>query len=67
MFLTRDQLRQLCGTTDRRRQIEVLRRERIRHTVDWRGRPVVPVSAIDGTPPVAGEQQVTWTPRVLVG
>jgi hypothetical protein len=66
MFLTREQVRLLTGTADKGRQAEVLRRERVRFTLDWNGRPVVPVSAVEGTAPASNEQQ-QWTPKMLSG
>jgi len=48
VFLTRDELKHLTGTADRRRQAECLRANRIAFTLDVFGRPVVTRAAIEG-------------------
>ena len=57
LFLTRDEVKQLTGTADRKRQTECLRQNRIAFTMDVFGRPVVTRSAIEGKPAKAEEKQ----------
>lgn len=58
--LSREEVRELTGTPQRRRQIEFLRRNGIRHYVDSYGWPVVLRSAIE---PAAARQATDWTPN----
>lgn len=48
LFLTRDEIKQLAGTADRRKQVECLKSNHIPFTLDVFGRPVVTLSAIEG-------------------
>lgn len=65
LFLTRDEVKQLTGTSDRKRQIECLRQNRIAFTMDVFGRPVVTRSAIEGKPAKAEEKQGWSGPSFL--
>lgn len=58
--LSREEVRELTGTPQRRRQLEFLRRNGIRHYVDTHGWPVVLRSAIEPTPDRAATE---WTPN----
>lgn len=65
MFLTRDELKQLTGTADRRRQAECLRANRIPFSLDVFNRPVVTRSAIEGHKPAAEAPQKWQGPSFL--
>lgn len=60
IFLTRDQLKTLTGTSDRKRQIECLRNNRIPFTVDVFGRPVVTIATITGQRGQAQPEKQGW-------
>lgn len=49
LFLTREQLVELTGCHRAEKQIECLKRNRIPYTTNVRGKPVVTVSAVEGT------------------
>lgn len=57
MFLSRDQIAELTGYVRASKQLEWLRKNGIRHWVGRTGRPVVPCSAIDGTPTSAHDSK----------
>lgn len=49
LFLTREEIKQLTGTADRKRQVECLKSNNIPATLDVFGRPVVTIAAIEGS------------------
>lgn len=49
LFLTREQLVELTGCHRAEKQIECLKRNRIPYTTNVRGKPVVTISAVEGT------------------
>lgn len=49
VFLTREEVKLLTGTADRKRQATCLRDNRIPYTLDVIGRPVVTLCAIQGS------------------
>ena len=60
MFLTREQLKTLTGTADRKKQAECLRSNRIPFTLDILGRPVVTIAAIDGHHSTVEDKPQGW-------
>lgn len=62
LLLTREEVVHLTGARTRLGQIENLRANGIRHFINRAGWPVVPRSAIDGTPAAKAEPQA-WQPR----
>ena len=60
MFLTKEQIRTLTGTADRKKQAECLKKNRIPFTLDIIGRPVVTISAIEGRSVKAEESPKGW-------
>lgn len=65
LFLSRDEIKQLTGTADRKRQAECLRQNRIAFTMDVFGRPVVTRSAVEGRQAKAEDKQVWPGPSFL--
>lgn len=63
-FLTREEVAELTGTKLRKRQIEVLQANGVRHVINASGWPVVPRSAID-TPSAPARETRGWSPAVL--
>lgn len=63
-FLTREEVAELTGARTRRRQIEVLQNNGLRHVINAAGWPVVPRSAID-TPAAVSSPAEEWSPAVL--
>lgn len=63
-FLEDDELARLTGRKLKSLQIVWLQQSGIRFWVSATGHPVVPRSAIDGTPPAPAEKP-NWEPRVL--
>jgi hypothetical protein len=61
IFLSRDEIKQLTGTADRKRQAECLRSNRIPFTLDILGRPVVTMAAVAGRKKPAEEPQQGWS------
>lgn len=61
MFLSRAEVDRLTGAKTRKKQIEVLRRNGIRHTLDAGGWPVVTRAAVEGRP--AEAQDKRWKPN----
>lgn len=61
IFLTRAQVAELTGARTRRRQIEVLVRNGVRHTINAAGWPVVTRAAVEGQP--EQPQIAGWTPN----
>ena len=62
LFLTsgsQGQVAELTGAHTRKKQLLVLRQNGIRHTLNAAGWPVVPRSAIDGTPAKA-DADTAW-------
>jgi hypothetical protein len=49
IFLTREEVKLLTGTADRKRQATCLRDNRIPYTLDIIGRPVVTLAAVQGS------------------
>lgn len=56
MFLSRDDLKKLTGTADRKKQAECLKSNRIPFTLDILNRPVVTISAIEGRAAIKAEE-----------
>ncbi|GEM_PF-4954900 len=48
LFLTRDEIKLLTGTADRKKQIACLTYNRMPFTLDVFGRPVVTITAVEG-------------------
>lgn len=67
MFLTRDELKQLTGTADRKRQAECLRANRIPFYLDVLGRPVVARSVFDGQRPAEAKPDERWSGPSFLG
>ncbi len=65
LFLSRDEIKQLTGTADRKRQAECLRQNRIAFTMDVFGRPVATRSAVEGRQAKAEDKQVWSGPSFL--
>jgi len=63
-FLTRAEVAELTGATRKRRQIEVLQANGVRHVINAAGWPVVPRSAID-SPATPAKERRGWSPTVL--
>jgi len=63
-FLTREEIIDLTGYKVRPKQIEWLLRNGVRHWVAATGRPVVPRSAIDGTPQ-SDQESKPFEPRYV--
>jgi len=66
LFLTpgsHGEVAELTGAHTKAGQIRNLLQNGIRHSINAAGWPVVPVSAVDGTP--AARDPKAWTPRVL--
>lgn len=61
LFLSRSQVAELTGARTRRRQIDVLVRNGIRHTINASGWPVVTRAAVEGHAEPA--QTAGWTPN----
>lgn len=61
LFLSRSQVAELTGARTRRRQIDVLVRNGIRHTINASGWPVVTLAAVEGRH--EQEQTPKWTPN----
>jgi hypothetical protein len=57
LFLTRQELRRLTGTADKREQVQWLAKERIAHRINMAGQIVVTRAAID-----APAQSKGWAP-----
>ncbi|STZ77385.1 DUF4224 domain-containing protein [Bergeriella denitrificans] len=65
-FLTREELKELTGRSHPRRQIEVLKQNRIPFTTTAAGRPVVAWETLYGKRTKApAVQEPTWQPAVL--
>lgn len=62
LLLTRLEVIDLTGARTRAGQIDVLRANGIRHFINRAGWPVVPRSAVDGTP-ATREDRAPWQPR----
>lgn len=60
LFLTREELKILTGTADRKKQADCLRSNRIPFTLDVFGRPVVTISAIEGRKEKQEAQKTGW-------
>ncbi|MDY6498000.1 DUF4224 domain-containing protein, partial [Clostridioides difficile] len=64
MFLTPDELQELTGYKIAKKQIGWLTRNGIKHWIAATGRPIVPRSAIDGTPATVNDDQ-PFVPRYV--
>lgn len=66
IFLTPEQVKQLTGTSIRKKQYKCLIENKIAFTKDFIGRPVVTVTSVEGTgrSRFTGER-VTYVPSVL--
>lgn len=62
IFLTQDELVALTGRKIKSKQIEVLRRMGLPFWVNACGKPVVPVTAIEGRKEPAHKLQPGWVP-----
>jgi len=62
MFLTQEELVELTGRKIKSKQIEVLRRMALPFWVNACGKPVVPVTAIEGRKQPASKPEPTWEP-----
>jgi len=58
LVLSRDEVRELCGTPVRKRQVAFLRRNGIRHYLDAHDRPVILRATIEGK--AGGDPADTW-------
>ena len=61
LFLTRDEVAELTGAKLKRRQIAVLVRNGIRHTINAAGWPMVTRAAVEGGAVLAAP--APWKPR----
>jgi hypothetical protein len=64
--LSKDEVRQLCRTPIKARQVAFLRYNGIRHYVDGHGWPVVLRASVEGGKD-AGPSATTWQPRKARG
>lgn len=65
MFLTHEQVGELTGARTRKRQLENLRSNGIRHTINAAGWPVVTVAAVEGRAQAKQESPKLWRPAAL--
>lgn len=63
LFLTREEVAELTGAKLKRRQVAVLQRNGIRHTINAAGWPMVTRAAIEGGAQSAEVQPMAWKPR----
>lgn len=63
LFLTRAEVAELTGAQIKRRQIEVLVRNGIRHTVNAAGWPMVTRAAVEGGAESQAAPQRAWKPN----
>ena len=61
LCLSRDEVRELCRSPQRAKQVAFLRANGIRHYVDAHGWPVVLRSSVEGAP--AAKAAPAWSPR----
>ncbi len=61
IFLTRDEVKQLTGTADRKRQAACLVSNRIPFTLDILGRPVVTLAAVEGRKKPEATEKQGWS------
>ncbi len=62
LTLSRAEIAELTRTPQRRRQVEFLQRNGIRHFIDQHGRPVVTRAAVEGWPAQA-QSDAPWKPN----
>lgn len=62
LFLSRDEVAELTGAHIKRRQIAVLVRNGIRHTINAAGWPVVTRAAVEGSAQSEGQPKA-WKPN----
>ena len=63
LFLSRAEVAELTGAHIKRRQIDVLVRNGIRHTINAAGWPMVTRAAVEGGAQSQAEQPRTWKPN----
>lgn len=63
VFLSHEEVCELTGARIKAKQIEVLKRNGIRHTIKASGWPCVVASAITGEPAARTQERPKWTPR----
>lgn len=65
-FLSDEEMKKLTGCSYKKLQIEVLRKNGIKFTLNHQGRPVIMRSTVDGTAKGGSvDNKPAWTPRIL--
>lgn len=63
LFLTRAEVAELTGAKTKRKQLEVLRKNGTRHTLNAAGWPVVPRAVVEGTAAPEQDGRPAWQPN----
>lgn len=65
-FLSKEEVKKLTGCSLKALQIDTLRKNGVRFTLNRQGKPIVPRSAIDGSEASKkSEAKPAWSPRIL--